>query len=382
AVAIGRAFSHIHDKKQAWGDLIRLTNDEEPVRMSVAVALGSAFQYVSEKDEAWGDLIRLTNDEDSVVRLRVVYALGSAFKHVPDREGAWGDMHRLTEDEDGLVRLGAASVIGAAFQHVPDKTQAWDDLIRLTADEDSYLRASANHSLGRASIFKATEAEDEEDFKSELKNAIEFFERSSKEATYSNPSRFCLPFYRSFYSLMFEKAGAEGEVKRYLAEAKSASEESENKETLIEAVENLANALSEGQKVTDFDATKFDLNACRRYCDHAADLIDDAAEGAPGAAQILRRRLPIIDNRIMGTVREIQEKVGAVCRETRGTSLEELGLTTARYTQELPTQDPLALTMSLGSMASSARDWCEYLPTDKKVDACEQLKNLPEMDDC
>jgi len=32
--------------------------------------------------------------------------------------------------------------------------------------------------------------------------------------------------------------------------------------------------------------------------------------------------------------------------------------------------------MALSNMVSFARDWCEYLPTDKKVGACEQLKNL------
>jgi len=108
-------------------------------------------------------------------------------------------------------------------------------------------------------------------------------------------------------------------VEKCLADAKSASEGSANKETLLEAVENLANALSEAHKITDFDAMKSDLNTYRRYCDRAADLICDAAEGAPGAARILRRGLPIIDDRIKEIIREIQEKAEAVCRETRGT---------------------------------------------------------------
>ena len=74
------------------------------------------------------------------------------------------------------------------------------------------MRVSATHSLGRASVFRATGAESEEDFRKEMKNALEFFERSSKEATYSNPSGFCLPFYRSFYAITFGKAVAEDEV--------------------------------------------------------------------------------------------------------------------------------------------------------------------------
>ena len=381
ACALGTAFEHVPDKSEAWNDLIRLTEDgTEDVRSSAAGALGIVFQHVPDKSEAWNDLIRLTQDEDGDVRWGAAGALGSAFPHIPDKSEAWNDLHRLTADEDGDVRRRAAGALGSAFPHIPDKSEAWNDLHRLTADEDGDVRVSANHSLGKASIFKATEAEDEEDFKSELKNAIEFFERSSNEATYSNPSSFCLPFYRSFYSLTFEKAGAEDEVKRYLADAKSASEGSENKETLLEAVENLANALSEAQKMTDFDATKSDLKAYMQYCNRAACLIGDAADGAPGAARVLRRGLPIIDDRIKEILCEIKERTRAICKENLDTPLEELGLETARSAQELPLHNLLALTMALGNMAGIAGDWCEYLPTDKKVDVCEQLKNLTDME--
>jgi len=416
--ALGSAFPHVPDKDEAWNDLIRLTENEDcGMRWNVVHVLGSAFLQVPDKDEAWKDLIRLTENKDYGMRRDIASALDSAFSYAPENEVVWEDLHRMTEDEDWLVRLRATDVLGFAFPHIidkdeacndlirltqdepcwyvrlratdvlgstfphiPEKDEVWRALVRLTDDEDSGVRVSANHSLGRASISKATKAEDEDDFKSELKNAIEFFERSSNEATYSNPSSFCFPFYRSFYSLTFEKAGAEGEVKRYLAEAKSTSEGSENKETLLEAVENLANALSEAHKLTDFDAMKSDLNAYMQYCDRAADLIGDAAEGAPGAARVLQRGLPIIDDRIKEIIREIQERARAVCRETQETPLEELGLATDISAQGLPIRDPLALTMSLGSMTSSARDWCEYLPTDKKVDACEQLKNLADME--
>ena len=381
ADAFGTAFQHVPDKDAAWNDLHRLTRDEDPfVRSGAAGALGSAFQYVSDKDEAWEDLHRLTRDEDRSVRLDAAGALGSAFQYVSDKDEAWEDLHRLTRDEDRSVRLDAVDMLGSAFQYVPDKDEAWKDLIRLIQDKDSSVRASANHSLGRASISRATETESEDDFECELKNAIEFFERSSNEMTYFNPSSFCLPFYRSFYTIAFEKTESESEVQRYLAEAKSASEGSKNKEVLLEAVENLANALSDAQKGKDFDITKSDLKTYMQYCNRAADLICDAEGSAPGAARFLRRGLPIIDERIKEIIHEIQDKARAVCRETRGTPLEELGLATARSAQELPTQDPLALTRSLSSMASIARDLCEYLPIDKKVGACEQLKNLTGME--
>jgi HEAT repeat protein/predicted amidohydrolase len=370
---LGTAFQHVPDKYVAWKDLIRLTGDtNSAVRRGAAVALGSAFQHVPDKDGAWEDLIRLTQDKESFVRLRAAVALGSAFPHVSDKDGAWEDLIRLTQDKDSSVCWRAADALGSAFPYVSDKDGAWEELHWLRRDEDCSVRTSANHSLGRASIFRATEAESEDDFERELKNAIVFFEQSSKEKTYLNPSKFCLPFYKSFYTVTFEKDGAKDEVQRYLAEAKSASEGSKNKETLLEAVENLANALSDAQKGKDFGAMKSNLKTYRQYCDRAADLIGDAAEDAPGAARVLRRGLPIIGERI----REIQEKAEAVCKQTQGTPLEKLGLETARSAHGLTARDPPERAMALSNMVSFARDWCEYLPTDKKIGACEQLKNL------
>ncbi|MHA1666665.1 MAG: hypothetical protein ACTSW7_04770, partial [Candidatus Thorarchaeota archaeon] len=280
------------------------------------------------------------------------------------------------------MRWRAALALGSAFQDIPDKEEAWKDLIQLTQDENCYVRMNANHSLGKASIFKATKAQGDMEFREEVENAIEFFERSSYEAKYSNPSRFCLPFYRSFYTVTFRKEGAEDEIQRYLTDAKSATEGSKNKETLIKAVENLANALTEAHKIQEanLDTIQHHLNTCRQYCDNAANLIVDASKETPGASQVLHRALPIIDERIKEIIREIQKKARAVCRETQGTPLEELGQDTARIAQELPTQDSRALEMALGDMAGFARSWCEYLPTDKKVDACEQLKNITNME--
>lgn len=315
--------AEIH-RKVASGDVGERREGVEELR--------SNFVDLPDKDAAWKDLHQLTGDENHYVRLLAAAALGSAFQHVPAKDDAWKDLIRLTGDEDSYVRRFAAFMLHPAFQHVIDKDAAWEDLIWLTGDEDSNVRASANHSLGSVSIFRATEAESEDDFESELKNAIEFFERSSKEKTYSNPSRFCLPFYRSFYTVTFKKAGAKDEVQRYLAEAKSASKGSKNKEQLLEAVENLANALSEAHNTTDFDIKKSELNSYRRYCDRAADLIGDAA-------QVLRRGLPIIGERI----RDIQEKAEALCRETRGTGTpyEPLGMEVNKWATELSDCDDL-----------------------------------------
>ncbi|MCG7849928.1 MAG: HEAT repeat domain-containing protein [ANME-2 cluster archaeon] len=351
-------FVDLPDKDAAWQDLIRLTGDEDSiVRWHAVYALGSAFQHVPDKDTAWEDLHRLTGDGDSNVRSLAADALGSTFQHVPDNESAWKDLHRLTRNEDSDVRWGAADALGSAFQHVPDKDAAWKDLHQLRQDEDSNVRGSANHSLGKASIFKATVAESGEDFKSELNNAIDFFEKSSIEATYSNPSSFCLPFYRSFYTITFEKTESEGEVQRYLAEAKSASEGSKNKVTLLEAVENLANALSEAQKVTDFDATKSDLKTYMQYCNRAANLIGDAAEDAPGAAEILRRGLPIIGERIKELLEEVRKKAEIIC-EAADLPESELGCKIVQHVATaLATDKPLILEREIDHILNDLDRW-------------------------
>ena len=379
ADALGSAFPYVSDKDEAWEDLHRLTRDEDFfVRSGAAYAFGSAFLYVPDKDGAWEDLIRLTQDKDSLVRLGAAFSLGSAFPYFSDKDEAWKDLHRLTRDEDCSVRSSVAGALGSAFPYVPDKDEAWEDLHRLTQDEDSYVRAFANHSLGRASAFRATEAESEDDFESELKNAIEFFERSSKEKTDYNPSRFCLPFYRSFYTVTFEKEGAEDEVRRYLADAKSASEGSKNKEQLLEAVENLANALSEAQKVTDFDATKSDLKTYMQYCNRAADLIGDVEGGAPSAVQVLRRGLPIIDERIKEIIREIQEKAEAVCRETRGTvtPYEPLGMEVNKWAGELSDRDDLQNERIASIISDNLGEFCNLLPEGEREYLCKIVEDL------
>jgi HEAT repeat protein len=104
--------------------------------------------------------------------------MGGAFNLVPDKNLAWQDLHRLTGDEDSGLRSESAEAIGAAFNQVPDKNLAWQDLHRLTQDENRYVRMEAYHSLGRSTIFKATEAADKDAMKKELEAAIVFFEKS------------------------------------------------------------------------------------------------------------------------------------------------------------------------------------------------------------
>jgi HEAT repeat protein len=341
--ALGIAFQYVLDKQQALEDLHRLTNDEDrSVRWRSVEALSIAFQYVPNKQQALEDLHRLTNDEDRSVRWRSVEALGIAFQYVPDKQQSLEELHRLTYDKDSSVRWKVAEAIGTVFQHVPDKEQAWKDLPRLTSDGDILVRVAANHSLGRISIYKASQSESEEEYLEELKKAIEFFGKVAIESTWFNPSKFCFPFYRSFYTIISaKKREARDEVAEYLSEAKNAIEGSENKKLLFEAVENLANALKEVQNLEnmDLEIKKEELNFYRKYCEQAAELMKDTEKTAPSATTVMRKGLPLIDRKLKSLLEEIQEKAKTACWESRGTDTEEIACAVKDKVQSIEVQD-------------------------------------------
>ena len=328
AYAFVSAFSQVPDKQQAWNDLLKLTNDENyKVKSSALEALDSAFSQLPDKQQAWNDLLKLTNDEDYKVKSSALEALGSAFSQVPDKQQAWNDLHRLINDENSRVRSQTASALGSVFSQVPDKQQAWNDLLRMTNDKLSSVSTSSNHSLGRISIFKASQAETDEDYKKEFEKAIEFFETAAQESyKWNNPVRFCLPFYRSFHTIVFKKQEAKEEVNKYLEEAKDAIEGSESKKQLFEAVQNLAEALKEVQNLEklDLEAKKGELNFYRKYCDHAAELMKCTDEKAPFATEVLRKGLPILDRNLKELLEEIQKKAKIACKESKGTATEAI----------------------------------------------------------
>ncbi|AKB12157.1 HEAT repeat [Methanosarcina thermophila] len=319
-------------------------------RIHALEQLENFFSLIPDKQQAWDDLHRLTSDEDSDVRFSAAKALGSAFSQVPDKQQAWEDLHRLTSDEDTLVRRWAAEALGSAFSHVPDKQQAWDDLHRLTSDEDSDVRSYSNYSLARVSIFMASQAETDEDYKKELEKAIEFFEIAAKEAYYFyNPAQFCLPFYRSFHTIIFKKQEAREEVNRYLEEAKSAIKGSESKKLLFEAVQNLAEALKEVHNLEnlDLEAKKGELNFYRKYCDRAAELMRYTDDKAPFATKVLRKGLPFLDRNLKKILEGIQKKAKIACKESKGTATEEIACTINSEIQrwEISSQEELAFNL-------------------------------------
>jgi len=382
AYALGSAFSHIPDKQQAWDDLHRLTEDSDNgVRWGTAYTLGSAFSHIPDKQQAWDDLHRLTEDSDNGVRWRAAEALGNEYSHIPNdyKQQAWNDLYRLTQDKDYFARRCAAEALGNAYSHIPNKykQQTLDDLLWLTQDEDSDVRALAYLSIGKIFIFRAVDAENEEYFKKEMEEAIRYFEKSSQQGTYSNPAKFCLPFYRSVYTITFKKN--EADIHKYIAEAKSAVEGSESKEKLFEAVENLSNALGEVQKVKNFDEMKSELKAYLKYCERAAELLSSAEEKTPGAASILKKGLPIIDARIKGIIEEIQEKANMVCKQTKGTGTpyEPLGCEVNQWAKKMMSEkDYFKSEKNASRIIHILGEFCKLLPPDKRVYTCDLIEEI------
>jgi predicted amidohydrolase/HEAT repeat protein len=389
ASTLGVCYSHIpvEYRKQAWDNLIGLTQDKENlVREYVANALGVCYSHipVEYREQAWDDLHRLTQDKDYSARKGAAGALGVCYSHIPIeyKKQAWDDLHRFTKYKESHVRRDAAGALGVCYSHIPIeyRKQACDDLHRLAQDNDIDVQIAANHASGSISIYKASQAKSDESVRKELETALRFFEKASKVSTHFNPAKFCLPFYRSFYAITFRKEEAEAEVKKYLTEAKSAVEGSKSKEKLLEAVENLGNALSEVQKARDLDAMKTDLNAYRRYCDRACELLDTTQEKAPGASSLIRKGLPIIDERIQGILGEIQEKAKTLCKKTQGTPLEPLGNETNQKAKLLSGLDYLSTDIRLNDLIPPFKAFCDYIPLNKRGEICDKLKTIENMD--
>ena len=377
AYALGLAFRYITDKEQATEYLLELSKDKDSnVRKNAAKALGLVFEYIVDKEQATKDLLGLTKDKESIVRWYAASALGMAFQYITDKEQATKDLLELTKDKESIVRWPAASALGLAFQYITDKEQVTKDLLVLVKDKDNNVRVSANYSLGKMSIYRATEVENEERFKEEMEKAIGFFENSSQDTDFfSNPAKFCLPFYRSYNAVISGHEGAKEEIENNLRQAKWFVNGSESKEQLLEAVENLANALEEVQNLRGLDEIQADLNAFRRYCDRAVELLDVTEDAAPGATKLVRRGLPIIDEQIKEIIAEIQEKTKALCIETKDSPFEDIGKEVNKIGQNLLLiRDPIGLEKSVNNLEIVLSDICNRMAGIEKGEACELLE--------
>jgi HEAT repeat protein len=373
-------FGNVPEKQEAWEDLTKLILDKDRfVRLGAVAALGTVFEHMPDKQVAWTDLHRLISDKDRFVRLGAVTALGVAFKHVPEKQEAWVDLHRLTSDKDDYIRGRAAGVVGNSFEHLPEKQQAQQDLLRLTCDKEVDVQVRAYHSLGKTSVYKASISESNETYISELEKAIHFFEKASNEALHYNPSSFCLPFYRSFYTIISsEKKQAKGEVENHLTEAKSAIEGSENKRLLFEIVENLANALKEVLSLENIDMqTKRDgINFYREHCEKAEYLMKDTERIAPSATVMMRKGLPILEKNVKDALEEIQEKSKTTCLVSKGTVTEEIAVAVNQEIQKWGIGSPEEMTLYVENFISTLESKIPKLPENEHIfGMIEESKN-------
>ena len=255
-------------------------------------------------------------------------------------------------------------------------------LVKLTNDNDD-VYFFVNHSLGKISIFKALQAEKEEDYEKELEKAIEFFEKEAQESCclweeWGNPSKFCLPFYRSFYTITFKKPTAKNEVDKYLAEAKAAITYSKSKALLFEAVENLAKALKEVQDLQnlDFEEKKCRLNFYRKYLDRATELMKDTGEKAPNATGILRKGLPMLDRNLKKLLEEIQNKAKIACKESEGTDTEEIACTVNREVKNWEIGSQEEMTQKIENLAYVLEEKISVQPKNQFVfSKIEEMKS-------
>lgn len=381
-------FINKFDKEQVYKSLQKLLlNENTYVKKTAISVLVSLFPFLPDKDhlnsscdkeQAWDDLLALTSEREDVLKRHASTALGLVFLHVPDKSRAWKDLHKLIYDMHFNVRWGIANSIGSAFPYIPDNKQAWDDLVQLTSDDINYVRVSAYHSMGNISIFKASQSESEEEYRTEVEKAIDFFDKASKELTYLPPSKFCLPFYRSFYAIVFEKYETEEEVEKYLQEAKAEIEESKNKKVLFEAIENLSKFLTELQNIEsiDLDAKKKKLSLCRKYCEQAAELMNETEITAPFATATIKKGFPILNRKLEGLLGEIQEKATTACRESKGTDTEEIACAVSREVQNWIIGNQEEMTRYVKNLIFSLNSVIPNTPHNQKIyEKIEAIRN-------
>ena len=317
--------------------------------------------------------------KNAIISLICYLIVGSAYSQISDKNGGISILNKLSEDNDYYVRDGTALCIGSAYPYIIDEKQAMYLIGRLSKDVDETVRSSAYYSLGRISIYKATLTENDNRFREELEKALEFFEKASNEKTYNNPAEFCLPFYRSFHAITSDKKDAEVEVKTYLKQARNAVRLSKSREKLLEVVENLSNALKEAQKTDkmDLDVMKSNLNAFRKYCDRACELLDSTEEVAPGAVNLMRRGLPIIDENIKKILADIEEKSKDFCKDSKQTPFENISRKTYENVKGLgELNSPIEAEMMLNKSISFWRSICDILPEESRVFINELLDKM------
>lgn len=369
----------ISDRSTAWMDFQIMLQDKNcTIRGEAAYMLGSVFSYVPDKSQAQKELHRLTQDEDKIVRWFTAESIGSALADVPDKSQLWDDLHDLTFDDDKTVRWGVAKSLVSAFSYNRNREQVINDLLRLSHDPHGFVRSSAYYSLGHCYVSKASEANNIGYLKEQLADAVNCFDKSLKESSFSKSS-FCHPFYRSYLAIISGEA-SENEVQNYLRDASKAIGESKSKKELFNVVENLARALKEANKLKDrpLHEISSELSTYSWYCKKAAEHMAAVESNAPVAVRLMRKANPILDERIQAIIAEIQEAARQICQliKDKGNAAEVFCVQIDDAARSLSDKDFIKILNSISDIIAILKTKAELLSEGQRDFVWSQLEAI------
>ncbi|KAF5437979.1 hypothetical protein C5S35_01305, partial [Candidatus Methanophagaceae archaeon] len=126
---------------------------------------------------------------------------------------------------------------------------------------------------------------------------------------------------------------------------------------------------------------KSDLNAYRRYCDQAADLLETTEEKAPRATKLIRKGLPIFNQRIKELLDGIDKETTILCDAVRGTEAEEFVKPTCKGVRELiKIRNPIELDKRISGLIPNLRFMVENLPERERDFGYDKIETLDKED--
>lgn len=107
-------------------------------------------------------------------------------------------------------------------------------------------------------------------------------------------------------------------------------------------------------------------------------LLEATEDKAPGATKVIWKELSIIDERVKEILSEIQGKSKALCKQTQGTSYEDLGIRVNEAGEALlRVRDPIALEKQLIYFEAALNDICNRI-SEERGEACRLLEIVKE----
>lgn len=193
-----------------------------------------------------------------------------------------------------------------------------------------------------------------------------------------NPARFCSLFYRSFNAVIFKKNYSKKEIEGHIAAAKKEIEGSKSKQKLIEAIEQLAEALETAQNARQ-DAIEYQelLKRCSDICNHVDQLMDENKDKTPAIHELYKRNRLQFRKNVKDLIEDVRKKAEEACREARGTPDAEAACKLYHESQKLDeaadSETNLAIIESMAfivkSKVNKSREYHYLLPTIDKLDS-------------